>query len=69
MVDWVRENPIDFRNAVLPHFVSPFLYEERLAGVQATEFFGPIGSRYKIGLIHAGGNPVLTAESIWDAPT
>jgi Skp family chaperone for outer membrane proteins len=64
MADWVRENPIDFRKAVLPHFVKPFLYEERLTGVQATEFFGPIGSRYELGLIHADGNPVLTATSL-----
>lgn len=62
MIDWVQENPMDFRSAVLPHFVSPFLYEARLLGVQATDFFGPIGSRYKLGLILADGNPVLTAE-------
>lgn len=64
MVDWVRENPIDFGNAVLPHFVSPFLYRERLMGVQANDFFGPLGSRYKLGLLHADGNAVLTAEPI-----
>lgn len=64
MVDWIRENPTDFRRTVLPHFVSPFLYEERLNGVQATDFFGPIGSRYKLGLLHADGNAVITAASV-----
>lgn len=64
MVNWVQENPIEFRNTVLPRLVSPLFYEERLIGVQATEFFGPIGSRYKLGLLHVDGSTVLTAESI-----
>jgi hypothetical protein len=64
MVNWVRQNPIDFRETVLPRFVSPFLYEERLRGVQATEFFGPLQSRYQLRLLQTEGNAVLTVNAV-----
>lgn len=50
------------RLTILRKLLSPFKYQSNLTGVEAHNFFGPVGTWFRISLAHAEGKPLLVAK-------
>lgn len=62
MMKWIETNNQEFVNLLLSGLLSPFKYQKKLLGVEANEFFGPVGERYRIGLATINRKPLLLAK-------
>jgi hypothetical protein len=58
---WISTNASQFVDSILPRLARPFVYEKKLRGVQADEFFGREGTSYRLRMGLSGGHPVLLA--------
>jgi hypothetical protein len=59
---WAKDNTHVLEEEMAKAILTPFLYNEKLIGVQANEFFGPPGTEYYLRLAKLHGQPVLIAE-------
>ena len=62
MMKWIESNRHEFTSLLLNGLLSPFKYQDKLVGVEANEFFGPVGERYRIGLATINRKPLLLAK-------
>lgn len=64
MMKWINANNQEFVNLLLNGLLSPFKYQKKLVGVEANEFFGPVGERFRIRLATINHKPLLLAKHI-----
>lgn len=67
LTDLVINDTQAFATHVLRELVQPFLYEVKLRGVEANDFFAPSGSLYELTLNLCAGSTVLVAGEVWVA--
>ena len=58
---WISANTDLFQSNVTEQLTRPFQYDRNRAGVEAGEFFGPVGSIVRLKVSLVGGHPVLRA--------
>jgi hypothetical protein len=61
---WIDDHKSEFRRLVVARLVEPFHYEHNRAGVEATGFFGPVGTRMRLRIGMIENNPVLQAKTV-----
>jgi hypothetical protein len=59
---WITTNIGPFQSNVTEQVTRPFQYDRNRVGVEAGEFFGPIGSIIRLKASLVGGHPVLRAS-------
>lgn len=64
LATWIGQNERMFAEAILQQLLKPFQYIHNLYGTEADKFFGPIGSRYRLGLRKLAERPLLVAEQL-----
>lgn len=63
--EWIAANDSEFISALLPILLHSFRYKSNLRGVQANQFFGELGSKYRVRALLVNGSPVLAAKRVW----
>lgn len=64
---WINKNRKLFCQKLANLISTPFLYQSKLYGFDAEEFFGPKNSLIQVQLAKIGGNPILVARKVWPA--
>jgi len=59
---WISRNKRVFIRTLLERLTKRFSYTSNLRGVQATQFFGPLDTRYKVYVARVSENPVVVVD-------
>lgn len=59
---WICANDSAFQSTMIERLTGPFQYEHNRTGIEAGEFFGPIGTSIHLKVSLVGKHPVLQAS-------
>ncbi|MGF6399371.1 hypothetical protein ABH905_003037 [Pseudomonas frederiksbergensis] len=62
-IAWIKRNKASFERQVIKAILEPFKYDDKLKGIDATSFFGPLNSHHVLQITLIDGNPILVGKA------
>lgn len=62
-IAWIKRNKASFERQVIKAISGSFKYDDKLKGVEATSFFGPLNSHHVLQITLIDGNPILVGKA------